>query len=875
VYAPGSGEPVTCTGSPSNAAAPFLSAPFAGYAEIASYLDHDQPDYAIDGKMVLATGLTVSGTPSYGVFPSYWSPQLRQWINYDGHNGYDYDISYQPVLAAANGTVTYANWESADPYYGYGQMILIRHASGYMTLYGHLSQIMVHPGEKVRAGQQIAISGTTGHSTGPHLHFTVYHNCHVVDPYGWTGSQKDPLTAFNGEVDHYLWRKGEAPEILNPLPNWPAFGSGTIPTVSKTPAVNPPLSHLLLLKVPSGTDQPPAISLATFQQQLIDERQQLLALLGVLKSQGLVQSYAVLANQGAVRVTGTVSAQQLTGLPGVAAILGDRQKDQANAGSGLVQALIQAMAPPATVALFPSTYLNNQWAWRLSVSAQEGGPYVLGFSQPRAPVHVVVTRQRRAIAWGTARGSSSNGAFAVHVADRHGTDVSILQGDTVHVSSLGKSTAVQAVPLSISAKPGLNELNGYAPPGANFEATAIEDMTGKAVTSSVTTPDGRTQAGQARYSVRLSGRIAAGDAIIARLTEASGNTLFSWTRVPGFEVTEQTSTVHGWSQTGSIWNVGVFAKKRWRAGGRAVTLPDGYVEIDLRGRKHFPYLVAAGSVLRFSSGKTVDWLRLPQLDGSVKPGGVVFSGHAPRHASLFVRTWNDVAGTWSVGQTKADRAGIYKVKLAHRAAPGVSVDVFYTAGSWNLVEGSWASRGMVIHQNTGMITGHAGVGETLIFRAYDRGRGLIGVGATTGSPESGGFSAQLYGTQGPLRLHAGDSIVVTNGRVSTSYRLPGLSAALTPNGDIGGWSGAKGRINVVFLSGNHQMSSAKTSTDRHGNFRLRLKSGYAQFPGVTAEILVGSAYSGASVVDVPLASPAGPTTRHRTAVAPRMGPVAE
>ena len=186
------------------------------------------PDYEVDGKIVLANGLTATtgDGSSSDFFPSYWSPQLRQYVNYDGHNGYDFDISYQPVLAAAAGTVTFAGWNESDPYAGYGQMVLINHHNGYVTLYGHLSELGVHKGERVAAGQRLGISGTTGHSSGPHLHFSVFHNCHVTDPYGWTGHGKDPLAGFNGERSGYLWLPGHDPLLLNPPPGWPAYPFG-------------------------------------------------------------------------------------------------------------------------------------------------------------------------------------------------------------------------------------------------------------------------------------------------------------------------------------------------------------------------------------------------------------------------------------------------------------------------------------------------------------------------------------------------------------------------------------------------------------------------------------------------------------------------
>lgn len=72
------------------------------------------------------------------------------------------------VRAAAAGTVTYAGWAT-----GYGYLVKIAHASGYETRYGHNSQLLVKVGQKVTQGQTIAHSGSTGNSTGPHLHFEI------------------------------------------------------------------------------------------------------------------------------------------------------------------------------------------------------------------------------------------------------------------------------------------------------------------------------------------------------------------------------------------------------------------------------------------------------------------------------------------------------------------------------------------------------------------------------------------------------------------------------------------------------------------------------------------------------------------------------
>lgn len=75
-----------------------------------------------------------------------------------------------PVFAAASGTVVTAGWNSG----GYGNMVDIRHPDGSMTRYAHNSRLLVRAGQQVRQGQQIAEMGSTGYSTGPHLHFEVH-----------------------------------------------------------------------------------------------------------------------------------------------------------------------------------------------------------------------------------------------------------------------------------------------------------------------------------------------------------------------------------------------------------------------------------------------------------------------------------------------------------------------------------------------------------------------------------------------------------------------------------------------------------------------------------------------------------------------------
>jgi murein DD-endopeptidase MepM/ murein hydrolase activator NlpD len=94
------------------------------------------------------------------------------------HEGLDIGASMgTTVKASAAGTVVYAGWAT-----GYGYLVEIDHAGGYQTRYGHNSKLLVQVGQKVAQGQAISISGSTGNSTGPHLHFEIRKNGTAVNP---------------------------------------------------------------------------------------------------------------------------------------------------------------------------------------------------------------------------------------------------------------------------------------------------------------------------------------------------------------------------------------------------------------------------------------------------------------------------------------------------------------------------------------------------------------------------------------------------------------------------------------------------------------------------------------------------------------------
>jgi len=84
------------------------------------------------------------------------------------------------VLAAATGAVAYVNWLR-----GYGQFVIIDHGQGYYTLYAHLSDVLVEPGERVSAGELIALAGDSGSLEGPKLHFEIRHKKEQLDPTEW------------------------------------------------------------------------------------------------------------------------------------------------------------------------------------------------------------------------------------------------------------------------------------------------------------------------------------------------------------------------------------------------------------------------------------------------------------------------------------------------------------------------------------------------------------------------------------------------------------------------------------------------------------------------------------------------------------------
>lgn len=125
----------------------------------------------------------LAATPSNWPVRGYVSSTFGERVSpFDGsqelHDGIDIVApSGTSVSASADGVVTHAG-----PYFDLGKAVIIDHGYGFATKYGHLSQIAVSVGKSVKAGQKIGIVGSTGRSTGPHLHFEVAVNGSKVDP---------------------------------------------------------------------------------------------------------------------------------------------------------------------------------------------------------------------------------------------------------------------------------------------------------------------------------------------------------------------------------------------------------------------------------------------------------------------------------------------------------------------------------------------------------------------------------------------------------------------------------------------------------------------------------------------------------------------
>jgi len=169
------------------------SVPLVDFLSTLEQLETEMEDR--DQKLSVLESLLMSRSLSERVMPS-GRPVEDGWLSsrygkrndpftgkQDFHNGLDFaGQKGSEVIAVGDGVVSWSGKKS-----GYGKLIEINHGNGYSTRYGHNQSHMVEVGDTVKKGQQIALMGSTGRSTGPHVHFEVLRNGKKVNPSGFIG----------------------------------------------------------------------------------------------------------------------------------------------------------------------------------------------------------------------------------------------------------------------------------------------------------------------------------------------------------------------------------------------------------------------------------------------------------------------------------------------------------------------------------------------------------------------------------------------------------------------------------------------------------------------------------------------------------------
>lgn len=131
-------------------------------------------------KIIYNISYTPLGYPYPGAITSTFGHRENPFSGegVETHKGVDIRAAWgSPVKAMAKGEVEFAGLRG-----GFGNCIMLKHGNGFETLYGHLSKILVSVGQKIEIGQQIGNIGSTGRSTGPHLHYEVHKNGEKIDP---------------------------------------------------------------------------------------------------------------------------------------------------------------------------------------------------------------------------------------------------------------------------------------------------------------------------------------------------------------------------------------------------------------------------------------------------------------------------------------------------------------------------------------------------------------------------------------------------------------------------------------------------------------------------------------------------------------------
>jgi murein DD-endopeptidase MepM/ murein hydrolase activator NlpD len=152
-------------------------------------IDSRSGQFAALENVILGRQLSLEIKPSgrpvrEGYISSYFGERMDPFNGEDAfHKGVDFaSDAGADVLAVASGIVTWSG-----PREGYGNLVEVNHGNGYITRYAHAARTLVTVGDEVERGQALAVVGSTGRSTGPHLHFEVLKDGRQIDPMAFVG----------------------------------------------------------------------------------------------------------------------------------------------------------------------------------------------------------------------------------------------------------------------------------------------------------------------------------------------------------------------------------------------------------------------------------------------------------------------------------------------------------------------------------------------------------------------------------------------------------------------------------------------------------------------------------------------------------------
>jgi murein DD-endopeptidase MepM/ murein hydrolase activator NlpD len=164
----------------SAAGGPAIPLDADGLTALEKKMSHLEQDMRAYEAILRERGFTPSLWPVDGKLESGFGGRRNPFggSSYEFHAGQDIVVpAGTPIVAGAKGKVTFVGWQ-----HGYGRLVVIDHGGGLTTRYGHLSEFDVEQGQEVGRGEFIGRVGSTGRSTGPHLHYEVRINDEPVDP---------------------------------------------------------------------------------------------------------------------------------------------------------------------------------------------------------------------------------------------------------------------------------------------------------------------------------------------------------------------------------------------------------------------------------------------------------------------------------------------------------------------------------------------------------------------------------------------------------------------------------------------------------------------------------------------------------------------